>query len=191
MKIISVLGVGCVGKSTYCKKLLDDYKKEGKPRPLLLQLGAFFRTVYGPEFFNTLDNPAAPAITEHWVRNNVSTAIQSCYDLSHRGFSVNEDRDLIIDAVPRTKDQFHWLMLSSPAADKNISVEIHFLYVAEEVLEQRIAKRKALALNPEESSMIDVRVGKDLSLHKSVVDEVAKAVREGTYPKLTTMEIDY
>lgn len=189
MKIVSVLGVGCVGKSTYCKKLLDDYKKEGKPRPLLLQLGAFFRTVYGPDFFNTLDNPAAPAVTEHWVRNNVSMAIQSCYDLGHRGFSVNEDRDLILDAVPRTKDQFHWLMLSSPAGVKNIPIEIHFLYVAGEILEQRTAERRAK--NPEESDMIDIRASKDLALHKSVVDEVAKAVREGTYPKLTTMEINY
>ena len=189
MKIISVLGVGCVGKSTYCQKLLDDCEMEGKPRPLLLQLGAFFRTVYGPEFFKTIDNPAAPEVTEHWVRNNVSMAIQSCYDLCHQGFGVNADRDLILDAVPRTTDQFHWLMLSSPASDKHIPVEIHFLYVADEVLEKRFSER--LALKPAEAGLTKARMEKDLALHRGVVDEVAKAIREETYPSLTSREINY
>jgi len=189
MKIISVLGVGCTGKSTYCRKLLDNYEKDGKPRPLLLQLGAFFRTLYGPDFFKTLDNPAAPEVTEHWVRNNVSMAIQSCYDLSHQGFGVNNDRDLILDAVPRTKEQFHWLMLSSPASRHNIPVEMRFLYVADEVLEKRLAER--VKLNPEEKDLIFVRANKDLALHKGVVDEVAKAIREETYPGLTTKEENY
>jgi len=189
MKIICVLGVGCVGKSTYCRKLLDDYKAKCKPRPLLLQLGSFFRTVYGSEFFKTLDNPAAPEVTEHWVRNNVSMAIQSCYDLSHRGFGVNADRDLILDAVPRTKDQFHWLMLSSPAANNNIPVEIYFLYVADEVLEKRFAER--LALKPDEADLTKARMEKDLALHKSVVSEIMEAIRNETYPKLTMKEVNY
>lgn len=189
MKIICVLGVGCAGKSTYCKKLLDDYEAVNKPRPLLLQLGTFFRTVYGPEFFKTLDNPTAPVVIEHWVRNNVSMVINMCYDLSHRDFGVNNDRDLILDAFPRTKDQFHWLMLSSPAGVKNIPVEMCFLYVADEVLKHRIAERKKL--NIEEADMIDARAAKDLALHGGVVSEVNKAMLGETYSTLTTVEIGY
>lgn len=189
MKVICMLGVGCVGKSTYCQKLLDDYEQEGKTRPLLLQLGAFFRTLYGPEFFKTLDNPAAPTVTEHWVRNNVSMAIRTCYDLSHQGFGVNTDRDLIIDGVPRTKDQFHWLMLSSPAGIKHIPIEMRFLYAADEVVEERLRER--MRLNPEEVNLIAIRATKDLALHKSVVEEVAKAIYEETYPNLTTKEVNY
>jgi adenylate kinase family enzyme len=189
MKIICVLGVGCVGKSTYCRKLLDDYKAAGKQRPLLLQLGTFFRTLYGPDFFKTLDNPTAPEVTEHWVRNNVSMAIQTCYELSHQGFDIQSDRDLVIDAVPRTKDQFNWLMLSSPAGVKDIPVEIHFLYIADEVLERRIDERNKL--HPDEVALTNARMKKDLALHKGVVEEVIKAINEKKYPLLTMKEINY
>ena len=186
--MICILGVGCVGKSTYCKKLLDDYKLDGKPRPILLQLGEFFRTVYGPDFFKTLDNPAAPEVTEHWVRSNVNFAIQTCYNLSHPcGFKIMADRDIILDAVPRTPAQFHWLMLSSTVSARNIPVEMRFLYVAEKVLEERQAERRTL--NPKETGLLDARVEKDLALHKNVVSAVANAILGETYPRLTTVEV--
>ena len=94
--VIGVCGLGCVGKTHYCNKLLDDYRREEKPRPVVLSLGAFFRTTLGPCFFMNLDNPGAPAATEHWVRNMVWFAIET---------ARTNECDCILDGFPRTKLQ--------------------------------------------------------------------------------------
>lgn len=172
MKVICVIGVGCTGKSTYCKKLLDDYAKAGKARPLLLQLGPFFRVVFGPDFFKTLDNPAAPAVTEHWVRNNVDKIIEMAYQLNS-GKPEMECRDVILDAVPRNVGQLHWLVLSSAIASHSIPLEIKTMYVAEEVLETRMRARREL--DPAGAGLTDERAKKDLALHKEVLRAMADA----------------
>ena len=57
------------------------------------------------------------------------------------------------------------------------------------MLEKRFSER--LALKPAEAGLTKARMEKDLALHRSVVDEVAKAIREETYPLLTSKEINY
>ena len=77
MRIICILGVAGVGKSTYCKELLKE-RVDG-PRPILLQMGKFFRETLGPEFFRDLDNPGAPEQTNHWVKRMVHNAVTLGY----------------------------------------------------------------------------------------------------------------
>ena len=185
MKVMCIIGVGCTGKSTYCKKLLDDYSKSKKPRPLLLQLGVFFRTVFGPDFFKTLDNPSVPAITENWVRSNVDMCITTAYQLN-AGKPLVEHRDVIIDGVPRNPGQVYWLLLSSAINRHHIPLEIKALYAAEETIEIRIAARKEL--NPNEAELIDERQRKDVAMHQSVLKALGEGELKGVF---TFEEINY
>lgn len=169
-KVICVVGVGCVGKSTYCKNLV----KGSKPRPVLLQAGRFFREAIGPTFFAELDNPAAPAQTESWVRNMVWHAIE---------FAHWHGRDVIIDAFPRTPDQFHWLMLSSPVSAHPLPVEIHTLFTSEGVLDQRLAARRVES-SEEDLVLFEARVLKDAALMHGLTSAIEAAVGEHKYPEL-------
>lgn len=185
--VICVCGVGCVGKSTYCDQLLERYQVERKLRPILLRPGKFFREVFGPDFFVKLDNPGAPAATEHWVRNLAYQAIQAGYDY---------DRDIILDGFPRTDRQFDWLMLSSLVATKRLGVEIRFLWTTEGALNMRIAKKRED--EPDAADLLDVRVLKDAallsSLHQAVhavLPPVNKSVISGgSYPNLKVADIN-
>lgn len=170
MKVICVCGVGCSGKSYHCRKLLTEYELDRKPRPILLQQGEFFRVAFGPDFFKELDNPTAPTVVEHWVRNMVYFAINIGHEL---------DRDVILDGFPRTPNQFDWLMLSSPVSNRHPKVEIRFIWPAESVLESRIEERRIK--NPEEADLIGVRLVKDASLLSNLHSVVDKAITQNTY----------
>ena len=181
MKVICVLGVGCVGKSTYCRKLLKNYAINGRPRPVLLQLGAFFRATLGPDFFTKFNNPSAPAETEPWVRNCVHNAMSIAWNSSIKN---KVDVDVILDGFPRTKEQLQWLMLSSHVSKKDVEVEVHILYADEVELE--IRQRKRISENPDESKLMAERIKSDYSLFTTMNEELNFCC--SNYPRFSIKE---
>ncbi len=163
MKIISLCGVTCVGKTTYAEKLVTEYVDS--KRPVCLNIGLFFRNTLGPRFFEELDNPTAPTVTEHWVRNMVHNAIELSY---------NSQRDVILDGFPRTKDQFYWLIHSSFASSRTISVELKFCFVDEDIMRERMESR--IRQNPEEEVLLLRRNQKDVALLKDVYSEARRVL---------------
>jgi len=180
MKVICVCGVGCSGKSTYCDKLGAKILEESGIRPVILQPGIFFRSTLGPDFFEVLDNPTAPVVTENWVRNMVWQATNLAY---------NYKRDLIIDGFPRTLEQFYWLMDSSFVSSYRLPVEMHFLWVSEGVLADRIMARKMA--EPEQVELIDKRMTKDASLLSRLHTAVTRDDVSADYFNLIIKEIEY
>ena len=183
-KVIGVCGVGCVGKSTYCQELLKIYKSENKPRPILLSLGTFFRNTIGPNFFVELDNPAAPQVTENWVRSMVHFSITTAYTYK---------RDVIFDGFPRTVLQLEWLMNSSHASKFDLPVTLRFLQTSEEEHEARINLRLANCCSisdlEDEKSLVEIRMLKDAALYGSLLKGSQKMAAETELLSITT--IDY
>lgn len=189
MKIQCIIGVGGVGKTTYCDQLVANAEAKGQPRPFLLKIGHFFREFFGPNFFTPLDNPTAPAITEFWVREMVDKAIQTVYEISaSKDFGVLYGETLLIDGFPRTREQIHWLMLSSFASTRSIPVHITALYVSDEVHNERLNKRKME--NPMEADLVEKRATKDVALLIGVTQELKNLRSEGKYPQLSFKELD-
>ena len=181
MKVICVLGVGCVGKSIYCRKLLKNYVSAGRPRPVLLQLGAFFRATLGPDFFTKLDCPTAPVEIEPWVKNCVHNAMSLAWNNSVKN---KVDTDMILDGFPRTKEQLQWLMLSSWVSKHSIDVEVHILYTDEVELE--IRQRKRISENPDESKLMAERIKSDYSLFTTMNEELNFCC--SNYPRFSIKE---
>jgi len=174
MKVICVLGVHGSGKTTYCENLIKAYEQAGGPRPFFVPVGRIARDVFGAEFFVQLkENSVAPEIIEHWVRYLISFAVL---------LSAQTDRRaVILDGFPRKKEQFHWLMLSSPVSEWADVVEIIFLNTNEDEIVARHARRKLEY--PGEAKLDDRRMMEDALLLKDTKDEIMCALNERRYPR--------
>lgn len=179
MKLICVCGVGCSGKSYHVDEILKEYKEQEKPRPLVLKLGEFFRIVFGVDFFVHLDNPSAPAETEHWVRNLVSIIIDN---------GVSYSRDVILDGFPRTTLQFEWLIYSSPASKFQPDIEVVFILPPEGILDDRIKER--IIFDPDGYELIEARIIKDGALLHGVYTSVESAITHEKYTNLNLKRIE-
>lgn len=176
-RVICVCGTTCVGKGHYCEQLIEDYRARCMPRPVLLQQGKFFRNTLGPEFFEKLDEPDAPAVTEHWVRSLITFSVT---------IAVNNQRDVILDGFPRTPLQFDWLMLSSEAATLNLSIDMRFLWAAEGAIEDRVQKR--LREDPSEEKLLVARLKRDATQLAAVYSVVKNAEKQHVYDHLLPIQ---
>lgn len=181
-KIIGVCGLGCIGKTYYCKNLLQTYEDDGKPRPVMLSLGAFFRETLGPAFFVHLDNPAAPAMTEHWVRNMVYFSIE---------MACHHKCDVIFDGFPRTDLQLEWLLLSSPASKRDLPVSLRLLYLKGQcAYDRRVRLRLLESKSESETSLIKERLLKDAALLSGLITKAKEMAAENKY-YLDVEEVEY
>jgi len=183
MKVICVLGVHGSGKTTHCENLIKTHEQAGGPRPFFVPVGRIARDVFGAEFFAQLkENSAAPEIIEHWVRYLISFVVLLSAQTDHRV--------VILDGFPRKKEQFHWLMLSSPVSDWANVVEMRFLNTDKDEIAARHARRKLE--RPGEAELDDRRMMEDALLFKDTKDEIICALNEQRYPKLSCniIEVD-
>ena len=179
MIIKAICGVGCVGKTTYANKLLSEYKNKNLPRPVVLRVGKFLRETLGSDFFTKLTVPGAPEETANWVKSLVYNAILMGYQYS---------RDVILDGFPRTKEQFEWLMYSSIVSTKTIEVEIDFLWTADGIIEERIAKRTKE--NPDEKDLIIARIHSDAAMLSTLWSTAKDIVDNESFKNLKINEIN-
>jgi len=152
-RIICVLGVSGVGKSTYIDYVVKTITESGDKRPVTVHFGKFFREMLGPRFFQHLDNPSAPVETDNFVKS-----------IFHHSFRLarGNNVDLYLDGFPRKKEQVDWLLLSSDAAKRSCFFEFRFIYCDELILENR---RKARTTNnPEETLLMKNRSEKSAAL---------------------------
>ena len=176
-KMIGIIGPTCVGKSHYIRGLLRQAEGANANRPVVLSIGDFFRKALGPTFFSDLDNPAAPAETENWVRSMVHHSIMMAYFYG---------KVLITDCFPRTPLQLDWLMLSSGVSTYTFEVELIFLrFASKEQQERRIRERKE-ANKDGESKLLDIRLAKDIALIDGLY--TAAIAMEKENDKLTVTE---
>jgi len=179
-KVIGVCGLGCVGKTHYCRQLLRDYKEKKWPRPIVLSLGKFFRETLGPNFFVHLDSPAAPAVTEHWVHNMVYFSIDMAY---------THGCDVILDGFPRTALQLEWLLLSSSASKYNLPITLRFLSTfSKEEYSHRVDLR-CKESNLDETELLGKRLSKDAALLSGLLTAAKRTVGNKNY--LEIEEIEY
>lgn len=139
MDVICVLGVGCVGKSTYCKSLCNEIGN-GEPKSILLQPGKVLREALGESFFLQFAESGSPEATDRWVKSLFTDAVI---------LGMEYKMHLVVDGFPRNERQIIWMLTSSMAQNYNVKFDFRFLHCNADVLHERIESRIKTHSNPE------------------------------------------
>lgn len=168
MLVRFVIGLTCSGKSHYISQMSDDIPK--------LSLGAKCREKFGGEEMAKDPNPLTPAISEEFVRREVSKFIVDNFTI--------KIPEIVIDGFPRSVEQFRFLIDSykRTLGDSNMSFVFDYVHVDEEYRDLRASGRKDV-LSKQRSQMMVLESKKIADVLAHIV--VAENTEEGVYLKYT------